>query len=77
MSTSSLRGLVSLADAATMLGIGESTTKRYAQAGRLRGTHIGNSPTSPWVFTRSEVLRFARIPRPVGYPRGKSRGKRR
>ena len=77
MSTPSLRSLISLAAAAAMLGISESTAKRYAQASRLRGRHIGDSPTSPWVFTRAEVLRFARIPRPVGYPRGKSRGKRR
>jgi predicted site-specific integrase-resolvase len=73
MSSMRLRGLLSARQAAEILGITPRATRRYAQEGRLRGRRLDGR----WVFGRSDVLRFAGIPRPVGYPKGKSRGKQR
>jgi hypothetical protein len=51
-----LDDIISLADAAEELGLGASTLRHQAQAGRLQARVVGKT----WITTRQEVERYRR-----------------
>lgn len=51
-----LDDVISLADAATTLGLAQSTLRNQAVAGRIRARLVGKT----WVTTRQEVERYRR-----------------
>lgn len=62
-----LNDVISLADAADELGLGASTLRHQAQAGRLEARVVGKT----WITTRQEVERYRReVLGKVGRPKG-------
>jgi excisionase family DNA binding protein len=59
---------LSIPQAAEQLNISESLLRRYCRQGRL-GVRIGGR----WLVYQDELDEFAKKPRPVGYPKGRSR----
>ena len=61
--------LLSVADAAAQLGVLPSRVRAVAESGQLHGRRVGRR----WVFSSSEVARYAEGPRVAGRPLSASR----
>lgn len=61
--------LLTLAEAAPLVGLSATSLRLYAERGTLRATKVGKT----WVVTEREVARFAALPRRMGRPVDKSR----
>ena len=55
---------ISANEAGQLLGITDTRVRQLARQGR-----IGRQVCGVWVFSRREILAFAKIERPVGAPR--------
>ena len=60
------RELISVVEAAQMLGVSDRRVRALAAAGTLTATRVG---PRMWVLERLEVERFGRLKRPRGRPR--------
>jgi excisionase family DNA binding protein len=60
------RDLISVPEAAQMLGLSDRRIRALAAAGSLTATRVG---PRMWVLERAEVERFGRLDRPRGRPR--------
>ena len=59
------------AQAARRLGLSQVMVAVYCRTGRIRATRPGRD----WLIPEAEVERFAAIPRPLGWKKGRLRGR--
>ncbi len=69
-----LTGYYTTTQAAAVLDVTERRVRQFLREGRLRGVKLAlgaDKEHHPWLISRAEVRRFAKVNRPNGRPRTK------